>query len=52
MKSQCLRDIKKFSFSHWMLGILNRLSEEIVAAESVHKFMEKLDKSRYGDRSL
>ncbi|MPC60317.1 hypothetical protein E2C01_054357 [Portunus trituberculatus] len=52
MKSQCLRNIKKFSFPHWTVDIWNGLSDEIVTAESVHKFREKLDKCRYGYRSL
>ncbi|MPC85571.1 hypothetical protein E2C01_080352 [Portunus trituberculatus] len=51
VKSQCLRNIKKFSFPHRTVDIWNGLSEEIVAAESVHKFKEKLDKCRYGGRT-
>ncbi|MPC27664.1 hypothetical protein E2C01_020842 [Portunus trituberculatus] len=42
MKSQYLRNIKKFSFPHRTMD--DGLSEEIVAAESEHKFTEKLDK--------
>ncbi|MPC32789.1 hypothetical protein E2C01_026118 [Portunus trituberculatus] len=34
MRSQCLKDIKKFSFPHRMVDIWNGLSEDIVAAES------------------
>ncbi|MPC46755.1 hypothetical protein E2C01_040481 [Portunus trituberculatus] len=52
MKSQCYRNIKKFSFPHRTVDIWNGLSEEIVPAESVHKFKEKLDKCRYGDRTV
>ncbi|MPC99895.1 hypothetical protein E2C01_095340 [Portunus trituberculatus] len=52
MKSQCLRNTKKFGFLHRTVDIWNSLSEEIVEAKSEHKFKEKLDKSRYGDRSL
>ncbi|MPC69214.1 hypothetical protein E2C01_063431 [Portunus trituberculatus] len=52
MKSQCLRNIKKFNFPHRMVDIWNVLSEEIVTGESVHKSKKKLDKFRYGDRSL
>ncbi|MPC60474.1 hypothetical protein E2C01_054519 [Portunus trituberculatus] len=53
MNSQCLRNIKKFSFPNRMMDIWNGLSEEeIVAAESEHTFKEKLDKCRYRDRSL
>ena len=51
-KSQCLRNIKKFSFPHRTVDIWNELSEEIVTAENVHIFKERLDKFRYGDRSL
>ncbi|MPC65434.1 hypothetical protein E2C01_059568 [Portunus trituberculatus] len=43
MKSQCLRNIKKFSFPHRMLDIWNGLSEKIVTAESVDIFKVKLD---------
>ncbi|MPC08767.1 hypothetical protein E2C01_001358 [Portunus trituberculatus] len=38
MKSQCLRNIKKFGFPHRMVDIWNGLSDEILTAESVHKF--------------
>ncbi|MPC31019.1 hypothetical protein E2C01_024292 [Portunus trituberculatus] len=51
-KSQCLRNIKKLSFSDRTVDIWNSLNYEIVTAESVHKFMEKLEKWRYGDRTL
>ncbi|MPC50748.1 hypothetical protein E2C01_044578 [Portunus trituberculatus] len=40
MKSQSLRNIKKFSFPHRMVDIWNGSSGEIVTAESVHKFKE------------
>ncbi|MPC77880.1 hypothetical protein E2C01_072350 [Portunus trituberculatus] len=50
MKSQCHRNIKKFSFPHRTVHIWNGLSEEIVTAESVYKFKEKLDKCRYTTR--
>ncbi|MPC29389.1 hypothetical protein E2C01_022619 [Portunus trituberculatus] len=30
----------------------NALNDEIVAAHNVHSFKEKLDKWRYGDRTL
>ncbi|MPC87914.1 hypothetical protein E2C01_082794 [Portunus trituberculatus] len=49
MKSQCLRHIKKFSFPHGTAHIWNSLNDEIVTAESVHKFKENVDKIRYGD---
>ena len=50
-KSQCLGDIKKYSFPHQTLQIWNNLKEEVVAAKSVHKFKEKLDKFGHGDRT-
>ena len=51
-KRQCLRNIKKFSFPHRTVDIWNGLSEEIVTADNVHIFKDKLDKYRNGDRSL
>ena len=50
-KSQCLRDMKSsvFHIGWWTSGSLD---EEIVTLESVHKFKEKLDEIRYGDRLL
>ncbi|MPC62702.1 hypothetical protein E2C01_056791 [Portunus trituberculatus] len=48
MRCQCLRNIKQFSFSHRTVDIWNRLSDEIVTAESVHKF-NMLDKCRHRD---
>ena len=51
-KSQCLRNIKRFSFPHRTVDIWNGLSEEIVTADNLHIFKDKLDKYRYGDRSL
>ncbi len=51
-KSQCLRNIKRFSFPHRTVDTWNGLSEEIVTADNVHIFKDKLDKCRYGDRSL
>ncbi|MPC74992.1 hypothetical protein E2C01_069375 [Portunus trituberculatus] len=52
MKSQCHRNIKKFSFPHRMVEKWNELSDEVVAAHNVHNFKEKLDMWRYGDRTL
>ena len=42
----------KVQFSHRTVHIQNSVDEEIVMGESVHKFQEKLDEIRYGDRSL
>ncbi|MPC45669.1 hypothetical protein E2C01_039375 [Portunus trituberculatus] len=52
MKSQCLRDIKMFSFPHRTVDIWDGLSKEIVAAGIVHNFKERMDENRYEDRSL
>ena len=51
LKSQCLRDVKKYSFPHRVVDAWNGLSEEVVLAPSVHAFKEGLDKYRYGDRT-
>ena len=50
-KSQCLGDVKKYSFPHRTVEIWNNLKEEVVEAKSVHMFKEKLDKFQYGDRT-
>ena len=50
-KSQCLGDIKKYSFPHRTVDIWNNLKEEVVAAKSVHMFKERLDDFGYGDRT-
>ncbi|MPC26258.1 hypothetical protein E2C01_019394 [Portunus trituberculatus] len=50
MESHYVRNIKKFSFPHRIVDIWNGLSDEIVVAESVHKFKAKLDKCRYTTR--
>ena len=47
-----MSDIKKYSFPHRTIDILNGLREEVVAANSVHMFKEKLDKYGYGDRTI
>ena len=51
-KNQCVRDTKKYSFPHRIVDTWNGLNEEVVTANSVHNFKEKLDKWRYGDRTL
>lgn len=51
-KSKCSGDIRKYSFPHRTVDIWNGLSEEVVAADNVHKFKEKLDRWRHGDRTL
>ena len=51
-KIQGLRNIKKFIFPHRTVDISNSLRDAIVTAESVHKFKENLEKTRYGDKSL
>ena len=50
-KSQCLRDIRKYSFPHRVVDAWNGLSEGVVTAANIHTFKERLDKCRYGDRT-
>ena len=45
-------DIKKYSFPYLTIGIWNDLKEEVVVANSVHMFEEKLDKYGYGRRTI
>ena len=42
-KSQCLKDIKKYSFPHKTVDIYNRLKEEVITAINIHKLKEILD---------
>ena len=51
-KSQCLKDIKKYSFPHRIVDTWNGLKEDVVTATNIHKFKEMLDIWRYGDRTL
>ncbi|MPC62473.1 hypothetical protein E2C01_056558 [Portunus trituberculatus] len=49
---QRVKDIGKYSFSHRTVEKWNALVNGIVTAHSLHNFKEKLDKWRYGDRTL
>ena len=51
-KSHCVGNTRKYSFPHRIVDTWNGLNEEVVTATSVHNFKEKLDKWRYGDRTL
>ena len=51
-KSRCLKDTKKYSFSHRIVDTWNGLKEEVVTSTNIHKFKEMLDIWRYGDRTL
>ena len=43
----------QFSFPHRTVNIWNSLNEEeIVTAENAHKFKQKLDNIRHGNKSL
>ena len=42
-KSQCLKDIKKYSFPHRNVDVWNGLKEEVVTATNIHKFKEMFD---------
>ena len=50
-KSQCIKDVKKYSFPHRTVDIWNDLSDKVVTAASIHVFKDKLDRYRYGDRT-
>ena len=50
-KSQCLRDVRKYSFPHRVVDAWNGLSEGVVTAANVHTFKERLDRCRYEDRT-
>ncbi len=52
LKISYRRDVKKYSFSHRSMSTWNGLDEEIVCAKSIHEFKDKLDKKRYGDRTV
>ncbi|MPC70016.1 hypothetical protein E2C01_064251 [Portunus trituberculatus] len=49
---QCVKNIGKYSFLHGTVEMWNSLNDEVVAARNVHSFKEKLNKWRYGDRTL
>ncbi|XP_063874161.1 uncharacterized protein LOC135107755 [Scylla paramamosain] len=49
--SGCLSNIKKYSFLYRTIEVWNDLKEEVVVANGVHIFKEKLDKYCYGDRT-
>ena len=51
-KSTCRRDIKKHSFPQRCIETWNGLDKEIVNAETIHDFKEKLDAYRYGDGTV
>ena len=44
-KSRCVSDIKKCSFPYRTIDIWNDLKEEVVVANNVHIYKEKLDKN-------
>ena len=49
---QCMKDIGKYSFPHRTVEKWNGLNNEFVTAHNVHKFQEKLDEWRHGERTL
>ena len=51
-KSQCLKDIKNYSFPHRTVDIWGELKKEVITAINIHEFKEMLDIWRYGDRTL
>ena len=50
-KSDCRRDIKKYSFPHRSITAWNKLNDETVCAKTIHKFKENLDENRLGSRT-
>lgn len=51
-KTRCRKDIKKFSFPYRCVDEWNKLDMVVIEARNVHEFKGKLDKCRYGDRSV
>ena len=47
-----LKDTKKYSFPQRSIDTRNGLKEEMIMAKIVHQLKEKLDKYRYGDRTI
>ena len=43
-KERCTRDIRKFSFTNRVVDIWNSLPENIIKANTVHQFENRLDK--------
>ena len=50
-KPRCRSDVKKYSFPARSIDVWNQLKDEVVRAGSVSSFKEKLDKTRYRDRT-
>ena len=42
-KNQCLKDIRKYSFSHLTVDIWKELNEDVVTATNIHRFKDMLD---------
>ncbi len=51
-KARCRNDVKKCSFPQRRVVTWNGLREEVVEASCVNQMKEKLDKYRYGDRTI
>ncbi|MPC60344.1 hypothetical protein E2C01_054386 [Portunus trituberculatus] len=49
---QCVKDIGNYSFPYGTVEKWNALNNEVVTAQTVHNFKEKVDKWRHGDRTL
>ena len=50
-KTNCRRDIKKYSFPYRTVDAWNSLDKDTVLAKTIHDFKYKLDCKRYGDRT-
>ena len=50
-KTRCLRSIKKHGFPYRCIDTWNGLEKDILNARNIHEFKDKLDNSRYRDRT-
>ncbi len=48
-KGNCLRDLKKYSFSQRSVDTWNKLRQEVVEVRNVHQMKDELDNYGYGD---
>jgi len=51
-KTRCLNTVKKFSSPSRSIDAWSGRDTEVVQARNIHDFKTKLDKSRYGDRTI
>lgn len=51
-KTRCINVVKKYSLPHRNINGCKELEEEDIEAQCTHKLKERLDKCKYGDRTL